>query len=305
MLPLDLPFDIHTVSRFIVRDSNNGDSKNNSDNKNNIKNNNKIKIYFPEHFIEQYFDEISDEVKEDERGFYITGRKLSELENIASKAYNCEVWYEPLEDFTFKSVIIDMSDDEIKNFKLYPRSLTIKIDNAIKLIDSNGVFVKLNDVSNHHTNARLKTAISVIDDILKYQRTRDNLKIGSKLFIREFVNIRKDQEFRCFVCGGVLRAVSQYYCDDYFESLQGKSGIIKLRVTEFFNKIKNLLPYYDCILDIAMFGDDINFGDSIKLIEINEYGDLYSGSALFNWKKDYEQLFNGKEVEIRIRDKKK
>lgn len=113
------------------------------------------------------------------------------------------------------------------------------------------------------------------------------------IYLLEYKNVDINKEFRVFVKNNKITAISQQniYTKSIFiisKTFYEKYNLVSDLVKYFELNIKNkLIQYNDYVMDIALIEDDFYF------IEINPFGTEYSsGSALFNWIKDYEILYN-------------
>lgn len=109
-------------------------------------------------------------------------------------------------------------------------------------------------------------------------------------------DINKKKEFRVFVFKSKITAVSQYHWFNYCELDNLNLEDVYNKIDEFcMNIIKNINSKYDSfVIDVHLHNDNY-----IELIELNPWGP--SGSCLFEWKKDFDQLYGKTNfVEFRI-----
>ena len=140
-------------------------------------------------------------------------------------------------------------------------------------------------------------------------------------------------EFRGFVCNKQFTALSQYYYDCYFSSINKNKNLIEIAIKEFWEKkIKNLLPYNSYVIDFGIIGSLSKYGSieitpsnntnnnnnnnnnnnistsyylnsyQVVCIELNPF-DQYTDGALFNWKLS-KQIFENGPFTFRINEKK-
>ena len=110
------------------------------------------------------------------------------------------------------------------------------------------------------------------------------------------------KEFRIFVKDNKITALSQQnlYVDNTWLKDKTDNDIRRLvyQIINHFNvHIKgHFIHVRDYVMDLAIVNDEPYF------IEINSFGKEYaSGSSLFHWINDYDQLYgNNKEIQIRI-----
>lgn len=101
-------------------------------------------------------------------------------------------------------------------------------------------------------------------------------------------------EFRAFVHNRKLTGVSQYYDMLYFEKLQTNKLIYQQAILEFFDSVKDQLPWDDCVMDVLISEpeeyDSLTIEDlSIQVIEFNPFN-RYTSAALFSWTLDRDQI---------------
>jgi len=109
------------------------------------------------------------------------------------------------------------------------------------------------------------------------------------LILRDWTPMPQDHEFRCYVKDKRITAISQYQCYIYFESLQDRDYVLRIRDTidAFHETIKDNLPFQSYVMDVVIFPDSFN----CMIVEFNPFGPhLSSGAALFNWIKDFDLL---------------
>ena len=118
------------------------------------------------------------------------------------------------------------------------------------------------------------------------------------IVLRDWVEISDMMEFRCFVYDYKFRAVSQYYWQNVLPELQGTDDeLIELLdgMVEFYEEHKYEIPYPDAVMDLVLMNGEW------KIVEFNSFGAcLNSGSALFNWVLDMEQIYRGEMAVLRV-----
>lgn len=139
---------------------------------------------------------------------------------------------------------------------------------------------------------------------------------NESLAVRRWVEIEPDMEFRCFICGGVLTAVSQYRHLLYFPRLERHSAQVLRTLQDFVEitvapRLAGVFPKDDYILDLALELDSSQGTNCILLsdrngegfscpvgalpitrtwvIEVNPFFDT-TDSALYSWTKDTSLL---------------
>jgi len=147
---------------------------------------------------------------------------------------------------------------------------------------------------------QVKDGVEVFDLITRSQRifsdimnhfqynTPNTTTDNFSLILRDWVPMPQDHEFRCYVKNRRITAISQYQCYLYFDKLQNKEYVEKLRdvIVDFHETIKEAVPVDSYVMDIVVFPDF-----TCMIVEFNPFGPhLSSGAALFNWIKDFDLL---------------
>lgn len=286
-----------------------------------------------------------------------------DLYNALCEAYNADKWYESIKAHTFKSILIPLSAQDMKSLAKmdFDEELIAKIDGGISRLSAvlrvvysenerntpiiidvlveNGYFIKLYSVSPKNDDSTpadltIRTGQEALKLLTSRTRTYNTIcefadsNSPHGIMLREFVPIDSDLEFRLFVFGNTLRAISQYKC--YTEGLfpQSCRGVIYDAICKWFTIIEPDVPYADYVIDIVLcpenkdcfphkdlFSHKILYlykdlsphtfarKDSIKVIEINSYGPgLLSGSGLYNWETDYDIMHYSTKPDIRFLD---
>jgi len=213
---------------------------------------------------------------------------------------------------TFLSRLVKLNDYDkkcIMGNKEISEGLYKELDEEIRLIkkltSKSRVFVRLFSLSPKNSDKIGDIAVIDVDELLKLLHNSPRA-IGSLsksynngIMLREFhQDLPTSFEFRLFVHGSHLRAISQYNCYEYIPELDDEN--IKDRI---INIIKNKIEYIDSIIDIVIWdgkdGSFMNLG--IWIIEINTFGaGLLAGSCLYNWIDDYDTLHYSKKPDYRI-----
>ena len=137
-----------------------------------------------------------------------------------------ENWYEDLKDLTIESkcfqispkerdAILALFDGEINQEVL--SKIEAKIRWAFKEIGGEQFFVRLGSRSPKDNELEIKTPGNVLSSFGDSERILDDLTLASMvdytpyIFVRKWIDIPKNKEFRCFVKKGELQGISQYY----------------------------------------------------------------------------------------------
>ncbi|KAL6058969.1 hypothetical protein QOT17_014497 [Balamuthia mandrillaris] len=146
----------------------------------------------------------------------------------------------------------------------------------------------------------------------------DKIEWNLGLIVREFVAIDIEGELRAFVHNKQLNALSQYFADCYFAGLHEHKDEVQERVLQFFEQVKEDIPFDSYNIDFAVSKDrvyilELKYGCalslscslarslSLSLLPFLRFNLLVSkspfsestGGALFDWKKDRNVLEEG------------
>lgn len=116
------------------------------------------------------------------------------------------------------------------------------------------------------------------------------------IFVRQYKDIPKWSEFRCFMKDRKLIGISQYFYDEVFEELKDKSdrGSIRWAIQKFFDNFKDECHLDDVVFDIWVILKDITglrYNErfiEVKLIEINPFFE-HTDPCLFAWRNEVGQ----------------
>lgn len=151
-----------------------------------------------------------------------------------------------------------------------------------------------------------------VSDLRRMLEHRESLPTWDlQLIVREHVRLPPSSEYRCFVRGGELCAVSQYFASSYFAPVAAGAAVTQARIEQFFEQhCKGALGLEDCILDLALMpepgaaeaveaaGQAAAPLGGVWLIELNPYAPT-TGACLFDWQVDAETLAHPP-VEMRV-----
>jgi len=187
---------------------------------------------------------------------------------------------------------------------LYKEELEIIIKNLNKIMltyDSEyGWFVRFNRASPKDGVATfpLMTPEHVIRQIVTSKRALQCLSNDdATMYFCKFDPLwNSERELRVFIYDGNITGISQYVCSDI-------SDIFSIMSNEQISTIAdNSISSINMILQklVIAFGTKsfvcdiyVNEDLSVRIIEFNSFGYwLAAGSCLFNWKSDYEKLYN-------------
>lgn len=120
--------------------------------------------------------------------------------------------------------------------------------------------------------------------------------------VRTWAPVEVDLEFRCFVFGGTINAISQYNHNCFFQRLVDRKDYLRALLLSFFDEKCaepcNALYPEGYIIDLAITGEAL---DKVLVIEINPGLSSTSG-CLFDWVKDKKTIYDGDPFEFRVRE---
>eukprot|EP01125_Pyxidicula_operculata_P018584 TRINITY_DN6611_c0_g1_i1.p1 TRINITY_DN6611_c0_g1~~TRINITY_DN6611_c0_g1_i1.p1 ORF type:complete len:302 (+),score=71.44 TRINITY_DN6611_c0_g1_i1:97-1002(+) len=156
----------------------------------------------------------------------------------------------------------------------------------------------------HIKALKVTSAKQALGMLLKSGRINEDLTLGLQdektfniqIIVREWVDVPISHEFRAFVYGKKLNALSQYFDFCFFQDIQSKQSEILKLVSEEFEKIKDKVKLDNYICDFGISSDG-----KVYIIELNPWLET-TDSCLFNWIKDDKLLKNGP-LELRVNTK--
>uniref|UniRef100_A0A1B0D129 Uncharacterized protein n=1 Tax=Phlebotomus papatasi TaxID=29031 RepID=A0A1B0D129_PHLPP len=99
------------------------------------------------------------------------------------------------------------------------------------------------------------------------------------IVLRKWQEINPASEFRCFVRGHTLIAISPRAWPEYYEHIyQQKSDIIRDICTLFKEHIKNRFPLADYVFDVVREKKDV-----VQLLDFAPFDQQYTNSLAFEW----------------------
>ncbi|GKV94873.1 regulator [Pectobacterium aroidearum] len=225
-----------------------------------------------------------------------------------------EKWPENILKLSFKSVGVEVSekdaisigartDDFImtsEKFECHPFSDLFLEDIRYGLsVIEHPVFLRFGGVSYHEeTCTRIESEVDVIRQLSTSSRRvasylLDCLQSSTPvwLYLREWCDIPRWGEFRCFIRDRRVIGVSQYHCMEYFPFLKEKENEIRLQLIAFLQKLLPVLHVDSVVADVAMMYQGGEF--STVLIELNPFIQR-TDACLFSW-------INGGDFNGRIR----
>jgi hypothetical protein len=113
------------------------------------------------------------------------------------------------------------------------------------------------------------------------------------IFVREWIDIPKWAEFRCFMRGRKLAGISQYfYRDGAMPAILDDPGMIPWGIGQFFPEFRDGCHLDDVVFDVYLRRYGHRGGNvEVKLLEINPYCE-YTDPCLFDWRRP--EMFDGR-----------
>jgi hypothetical protein len=178
-------------------------------------------------------------------------------------------------------------------------AIRARIDSAVGRFPK-GVFIRLGSRSpkdswiGHEKGFRCLDGGRAIEVLLGLsERVTDDLLLAIKekypphIFVREWIDIPKWAEFRCFCRGKKLVGVSQYnYLDAHMPEIEENMDSIKWAIELFFDDFRQATHLDDVVFDVFVVkrtsGNATNW--QVKLLEINPFFE-HTDPCLFDWRK--------------------
>jgi hypothetical protein len=113
------------------------------------------------------------------------------------------------------------------------------------------------------------------------------------------VSLPPSMEFRGFVRGKRLTAISQYFHIVHFPGLASQRDSILHGINQLFDRIKDIIPVDNFIIDFGVLPDRVLV---IELNPFNDYEGCGTDPGLFNWKADRKVVDGEAPLEFRVRE---
>lgn len=184
-----------------------------------------------------------------------------------------------------------------------------KLDEAISKFP-NGAFVRLGSRSPKDSWVGCREGFKVTSgkEALRRltdssERVHDDLSLAlaneyeAFLFVRQWMDIPPESEFRCFMKGRKLVGVSQYQYRDVFPWVKENKEGIHFAIEEFFHDFKKASHLDDVVFDVFVKlrrrGNESEY--EVKLLEINPFFEM-TDPCLFDWRNggDFDGSFRTK-----------
>jgi len=155
------------------------------------------------------------------------------------------------------------------------------------------------------TMVSIKKPEDIFAIVTRSERIFSDLEIYQKWWFKSrylqivllpWVDVNTAYEFRCFVHKKKLTAISQYAYFNLYDDFQSVEILTKVRdsILHFHKEILKYVPYYSYVVDLRL--DKNKDPYRVYLLEFNPfYADISSGSCLFEWKRDFKLLYEGRD----------
>lgn len=112
------------------------------------------------------------------------------------------------------------------------------------------------------------------------------------IFVRQWLDMPKWQEFRCFMRGRRLVGISQYHYRDTFPEISERESTLRFGIEQFFNEFRDKCHLDDVVFDVWVKLLDAGNETAVeaKLIEINPLFEM-TDPCLFDW--HHPEQFDG------------
>ncbi len=192
---------------------------------------------------------------------------------------------EPLLDLIWnnkKTPVVKILEDRVHEEVIkFPKGAFIRLGSrSPKDVDIKPVFTGKEAVE------LLLSSVRVFDDLVIAVQNRYNPHI----FIREWVDMKEEFEFRCFMKDKKLVGISQYQYNKRYLEVMNNSKSIEWVIQQFFNRqFKDACKLDDVVFDVFLT-QRYGFSDvtwEVKLLEINPFYAM-TDPCLFDWRKPEE-----------------
>ncbi|CAH6420675.1 Cell division cycle 123 protein [uncultured virus] len=305
------------------------------------------RLYFPFAFLRMYLDRFTDDndvIHLDERTeepFFVldaasgevldksrgrTGVTQADLYREQVGRFHFENWYDEVPpESTFRSFWIDLAEELVRGLLAGDPggevAAFLDAQIASKSVETAlppPYFLRLNSVSPKDASTEpVSTGAQIASILRSSSRTRGTLaeaQFPAKVVLREYVrDMPRHMEFRCFVRGDRLRAISQYDWCSYYPELSEDERLqedLTERIRRFHEYLLNedgRFPYEDCVMDVVVLEDRREAsvgGFGVFVVEFNTFGgEMIAGSALFNWSRDRTILYESEKATMRVAQK--
>jgi len=141
------------------------------------------------------------------------------------------------------------------------------------------------------TAAKVSSGEEALNLLLLSQRIKSDLYMAIEfpdafnlqVLVREWIPMRPDYEFRAFVFGNKLNAISQYCYYQHFPHIVSNREKIRQKLITFWESVKDMIKQDNYIMDVVITDDD-----RALIIELNPFFNDTS-ACLFNWREPVDR----------------
>jgi len=247
--------------------------------------------------------------------YHLAGIQIRDKEGLSYVPIPQDVTFIPLTEdeidllkkLTLKNTMFTSStktEAEAQQYNKLSQKITTHLPSSLS---SSGFFIRLSTRSPKDVPKSIlpcQNAADVLFLLSRSERCFLDLELHKKILTKlkylqivvlPWIEIPLALEFRCFVKGHKLNAISQYDAyTHYFDILQDVDFLreIKSQIHNFHQQLAPFMPYPSYVMDVYI--EQRTSSLRVHLIELNPfYADMSSGSALFEWKRDYDLLYSG------------
>jgi hypothetical protein len=230
-----------------------------------------------------------------------------------------ENWAPELYRMSIAQIDVSMTLAEANNiFEIVWNNKKPELDGLCKRLDEalvkmpNGAYVRLGSRSPKDSfctdGFKVTKSGQVLTLFLNSERIFDDLCLAIKenyiphIWVRQWIDIPKWSEFRCFMHNRKLVGISQYYYYEMFQEIIASHDSIKWAIEQFFPSFRDACHLDKVVFDIWTKRRDCGNETmwEVRLIEINPLFEL-TDPCLFNWHNPTD--FNGDFRYIKKTDK--
>ena len=201
------------------------------------------------------------------------------------------------EAFTRKGELTPITNRVIQAVKKFPNGAFIRLGSrspkdAWTAEENQRVTIPEGPIvrSNHPLRFMLETSERMYEDLTLAIEN----KYAPHIFVRQWVDIKKDAEFRCFMKGRKLVGISQYnYPDGPVADLQDDvfREAIRWAIEKFFETFRKVCHLDDAVFDVyyRIIKNGCYWAWELRLIEINPFFEM-TDPCLFDWRNGGESF---------------
>ena len=204
-------------------------------------------------------------------------------------------WYPSLASYSFPTVFVKLRDEEVESLAkgeeagLVVDEAIMRLDHAMKSFTGNrfvGVDMAAPTDTERFVSKRgaVHSALSAWHIMASSAKVRASVSSGlsKTIVVRPFRRMDVTREFRLFIKGGDLKAMSQYWLIRHFRRLEGRRELYWDLAKEFVGKVSWCLPVKDIVMDIYFTSSR-----EIMVVDLNPWGAPTDPLMLRSWERDW------------------